>query len=255
MRRLIRWALAASVVAGLGMNPAAGQTPAGFPRTPDGKPDLSGIWQVLNTAAWDIQPHAAQDGIPAGLGVVEGNEIPYQPSALEKKKENFANRATADPEAKCYLPGVPRATYMPFPFQIIQTAGHMAFVYEYVHAVRRVNVDGSAHPRGPIEWWMGDSRGRWDGDTLVVDVTHFTNRTWFDRAGNFHSEALHVIERYTPIGRDHLNYDVTIEDPTVFTRPWKMSMPLYRRLDRNMQLLEYDCYTFDVDFPWAADLR
>ena len=242
------------IVAGLLWLPTGLYAQAGLPRTPDGKPDLSGIWQALNTAAWDIEPHAAQNGIPAGVGVVEGNAIPYQSSALEKKRQNFANRATADPEAKCYLPGVPRATYMPFPFQIIQTAGHMAFVYEYVHAVRRIRFD-SPHFPVPAEWWMGDSRGSWDGETLVVDVTHFTNQTWFDRAGNFHSDALHVIERYTPIGRDHLNYEVTIDDPNVFTRPWKMSMPLYRRLDRNVQLLDYDCYTFDFDFPWATDLR
>ena len=142
----------ASLVAGLGMPAAAGQTTAGIPRMADGKPDLSGIWQALNTAAWDLEPHPAQSGVPAGLGVVEGNEIPYQPAALAKKKENFANRATADPESKCYLPGLPRATYMPFPFQIIQTGDRMAFVYEYVHAIRHFHLDGSDHPPGPIEW-------------------------------------------------------------------------------------------------------
>jgi hypothetical protein len=199
----------------------------------------------VNTAAWDLQGHSAQKDIPAGLSVVEGNVIPYQPWAAEKKKENFSNRATADPEARCLLPGVPRIMYMPFPFQIFQTPTYLAFVHEYVHAVRHIYVNGTAHPRGPIDWWMGDSRGRWEGDTLVVDVVHFTDQTWFDRAGNFHSEALHLIERYTLIGPDHINYEVTVEDPKVFTRPWTMTMILYRRKEANAQLLEYECYAFD----------
>ena len=225
--------------------PAAGTPAAPIPRTSDGKPDLTGIWQAVNTAAWDLQGHAAQKDIPAGLGVVVGNEIPYQPWAAEKKKQNFANRATADPVARCLLPGVPRVMYMPFPFQIFQTPTYFAFVHEYVHAVRHIYVNGTAHPRGPIDWWMGDSRGRWEGDTLVIDVVHFTDQTWFDRAGNFHSEALHLIERYTLIGPDHINYEVTVEDPKVFTRPWTMRMILYRRKEPNAQLLEYECYAFD----------
>ena len=225
--------------------PAAGTQAGQIPRSADGKPNLSGIWQVVNTAAWDIQGHSAQKDIPAGQGVVEGNVIPYQPWAAEKKKENFANRATADPETRCFLPGVPRLMYMPYPFQIFQTPTYLAFVHEYVHAVRHIYVNGTAHPRGPIDWWMGDSRGRWEGDTLVVDVVHFNDQTWFDRAGNFHSEALHLIERYTLIGPDHINYEVTVEDPKVFTRPWTMRMILYRRKEPNAQLLEHECYAFD----------
>ena len=218
---------------------------AAIPRAADGKPDLSGIWQVMNTAAWDIQDHAAQKGVPGGPGVVEGNEIPYQPWALARKNTNYAQRATLDPEAKCYLPGVPRLTYMPFPFQIVQTPDEVIMLYEYVHAVRYVFMK-SGHPKGPIDWWLGDSRGRWDGDTLTVDVVHFTDRTWFDRAGNFHSEALHLVEQYTPLGPDHIRYDVIVEDPKVFTRPWNMSMILYRRKETNMQLYDYECYAFDV---------
>jgi len=221
---------------------AQGQT--AIARTPDGKPDLSGIWQVLNTAAWDIQDHSASLGVPAGQGVVEGNDIPYQAAALQKKKENFANRRTADPETKCYQPGVPRITYMPYPFQIVQTPTFIAVLYEYNHVTRHIYIDGSPHPKGPIDnWYMGDSRARWEGDTLVVDVIHFTDQTWLDRAGNFHSEELHVVERYTPTDRDHIQYEATIEDPKVFTRPWKMSMPLYRRKEANVQLLDYECYT------------
>jgi hypothetical protein len=216
-------------------------------RTPDGKPDLSGIWQAVNSAAWNILPHAAEQGVPAGLGVVDGNEIPYRPEAAAKQRENYANRAKLDPETKCWLPGVPRATYMGFPFQIVQTPTQVSILYEYGHALRNVFMN-SAHPRGPIEFWMGDSRATWEGDTLVVDVVHFNDQTWFDRAGNHHSEQLHVVERYTPVDRNHINYEVTIEDPKVFTRPWKMTMPLYRRLDRNMQILEYECSAFDDAF-------
>jgi hypothetical protein len=219
------------------------------PRTPDGHPDLQGTWQVLNTAAWDIQDHHAQLGVPAGKGVVEGNEIPYLPPALQKKHENFANRQTLDPETKCFLPGVPRITYMPFPFQIVQSGNRVTILYEYLHAVRHIFLNGT-HPPGPIEWWMGDSRGRWEGNTLVVDVTHFNADTWFDRAGNHHSEALQVIERYTPTGPDHIQYEATIEDPKVFTRPWKMGMTLYRRKDPHMELLEYECFAYKFEAEW-----
>jgi len=239
----MRSALAGSVIAVAVLSaapiPAAAQvfTP---PRTPDGKPNLQGIWQALNTAAWDIQDHQAQLGVPAGQGVVEGNEIPYQPAASAKKRENFANRLTADPETKGFLPGVPRIMYMPFPFQIFQTPNYVTIAYEYAHAIRVIYTNGTKHPAGPINWYLGDSRGRWEGDTLVVDVVHFTDETWFDRAGNFHSDGLHLVERYTLIGPDHINYEVTIEDPKVFTRPWKMSFPLYRRKEPNVRLLEYE---------------
>jgi hypothetical protein len=228
------------IAAALWLAPAAAtaQTPA-LPRTPDGKPNLQGIWQVLNTAAWDIEDHSARLGVPAGQGVVDGNEIPYQPPALAKKRENFQSRSTSDPETKGYLPGVPRIMYMPFPFQILQTPTHVAMTFEYAQGVRLIYTNGTPHPRGPIEWWLGDSRGRWDGDTLVVDVVHFTDQTWLDRAGNFHSEALHLVERYTMMGPDHIYYEVTVEDSKVFTRPWKMRMVLYRRKEPNVRLLEY----------------
>jgi len=249
--RFIGWAIAAAaVVAALSCQAPAGpaqtNSQTSLPRTPEGRPDLTGIWQVVNTAAWDIQDHVAQKGVPAGQGVVEGNEIPYQPWALAKKLENFKNRLTADPvEAKCFLPGVPRVTYMPYPFQIVQTPKHIAMLYEYAEANRTIYTDGSPHLPGAIDsFWMGDSRGRWEGDTLVVDTIHLSNQTWFDRAGNFHSEALHVVERYTAMGPDHINYEVTIEDPKVFTRPWKMSMPLYRRKEPYVRILEYPCFSF-----------
>jgi hypothetical protein len=232
--------------------PAAAQ---GIPRTPDGKPDLSGIWQAFGTTANDnLLSHSANKDGPAGLGVVEGDEIPYRPEALARKQENAANRATRDTEAKCYLPGVPRITYMPFPFQIVQLPDSTTILYEYLHAVRHIHTNGTPHPKGPIEWWMGDSRGRWEGDTFVVDVVHFTADTWFDRTGNYHSEALHVVERYTLTDRDHINYEVTIEDPRVFTRPWTLRLTLYRRTEPNFQLLDYDCYTFEWEqyYPYPG---
>ena len=218
---------------------AAAQAPA-TPRAANRTPSLQGIWQVLNTAAWDIQDHAARLGVPAGQGIVDGNEIPYQPAALAKKRANFENRATADPETKGYLPGVPRIMYMPFPFQIFQTSEQIVMVFEYDRGVRNIYTNGTPHPRGPLNWWLGDSRGRWEGNTLVVDVVYFTDQTWFDRAGNFHSDALHLIERFTPAGPDHLNYEVTVEDPNVFTRPWTMRTVFYRRKEPNVRVLEYD---------------
>jgi hypothetical protein len=247
----VRGLVALTVVAAVfAWPPASGAQTTGaaaVPRTPDGKPDLSGFWQVMNTAAWDIQDHPAQPGVPAGQGVVVGNEIPYQPWAQAKKQQNYASRATADPETKCYMAGVPRITYMGLPFQILQRPDMVTILYEYAFGVRYVHTDGSGHPEGPLDWWMGDSRGRWDGDTLVVDVVHFNDKTWFDRAGNFHSDALHVIERYTPIDRDAIDYQVTIEDPKVFTRPWNMRMILYRHKEPHFRLLEYLCYGFDFE--------
>jgi hypothetical protein len=209
----------------------------------------------MNTAAWDIQDHPAQVfpglparfGVPAGRGVVEGNEIPYQPWALARRRENFERRQTDDPEAKCFLPGVPRITYEPYPFQIFQFSDRVVILYEYLHASRVIFTDGSSHPKELSDFWdfwMGDSRGHWDGDTLVVDVTHFNDQTWFDRAGNFHSDALHVIERYARSGPDTMLYEATVDDPKVFVRPWKMSMPVYRRQEKNLSLLEYECYAY-----------
>ncbi len=218
-----------------------------IPRTAEGRPDLSGIWQVMNTAEWDIQDHQARPDAPAGLGVVEGDQIPYQAWAAAKKKENFEKRATEDPLAKCYLPGVPRITYTPLPFQIFQTPKQVTIFYQYAHAVRHIFANGSKHPDGHIDWWLGDSRAQWQGDTLVVDVTDFNDLTWFDRAGNFHSDELHVVERYTPADADHINYEVSVEDPKVFTRPWKMSMILYRHKEKNFQLLEHECYGFEYE--------
>ncbi|PYR33999.1 MAG: hypothetical protein DMF89_21955 [Acidobacteria bacterium] len=226
------------------------------------QPDLSGIWQSLNTANWDIQDHSAQPGPfpellgtwgaqPAGQGIVEGNELPYKPEALAKKQANLARRlavdpydlhGVGDPEAKCYAPGVPRAMYLPFPFQIVQMPNKILMVFGYSNASRVVQLEN--HKEAPIDLWMGWSNGHWEGDTLVVDVTGFNGLAWLDRAGNFTSNELHVVERYTPSGPDSIMYEATIEDAKVFTRPWKMSFPLYRRLEKNAQVLEFKCVPF-----------
>jgi hypothetical protein len=230
---------------------AFAQARAGIPRRPDGKPNLNGIWQAINTANWDVQTHGAAQGpfnlgaigaIPPGLGVVEGDEIPYLPAALAKKKENFEKRWTEDPEVKCYLPGVPRATYMPYPFQILQGQGTILFAYEYAGASRPINMGKPTE--APTDSWMGWSNGRWEGDTLVIDVKGFNDSTWFDRAGNYHSDMLHVVERYTLTNANVIQYEATIEDPMTFSKPWKISMPLYRHLEKNAQLMEFKCVEF-----------
>lgn len=210
------------------------------PRTPEGQPDLQGIWQVRNTANWDIQDHAASHRIPAGLGVVEGGEIPYRPEALAKKKENFAKRLTDDPVEKCYLAGVPRTMYLPYPFQILQTPDAVMIMSEYVHTWRFIPTTPLPRYDG-YESWMGDSRGRWEGNTLVVETVGFNDQTWFDQSGNFHSDALKVVERFTRTAPDAIIYEATIEDPKVFTRPWKMRMPFYLRTDLP-RVLEAECY-------------
>ena len=247
LRRVRRYAFAAAAVAFLFGNSGlvSAQTSL-IPRTADGKPDLSGVWQAMTTANHDIQAHSASVDVPAGLGVVVGHELPYLPAALARKAENHRNRTTADTESRCFLPGVPRIMYMPHPFQVVQTPKTVMFLFEYLHATRNVFMD-TPHPRGPLEFWMGDSRGKWEGDTLVVDVVHFNDQTWFDRAGNHHSTELHVIERFTLTDRDHITYTATIADPKVFTRPWSMSMVLYRRTEPNFRLLDYECYAFALD--------
>ena len=213
-------------------------TPA-VPRTADGKPNLQGVWQVRNTAAFGLEDHVARDGMPAGRSVVEGRTIPYLPEAAAQRLQNAANQKTADPLEKCYMPGVPRIMYMPFPFHIYQTPEHIAITFEWSQVHRTIYTNGVPGPEG-IEFWMGDSRGRWEGDTLVVDVTDHNDRTWFDTTGTFHSNALRVVERYTMTDPDTIQYEATIEDPKVFARPWKISMPIYRHKDRD-RVLEYQC--------------
>ena len=230
-----------------------------FPRTSDGKPDLNGIWQTMGTANWDLEDHSARSGalvplgavgaVPAGRSVVEGGEIPYQPWALAKRKENAEQWLTRDPEIKCYLPGVPRAMYLPFPFQIVQSSNLVLMAFEYAGASRPIYMEKVQ--ASPIDTWMGQSRGRWEGDTLVIESDTFNDQTWFDRAGNFHSDALRVVERIRPMSRDALGYEATIQDEKVFTRPWKVSMPLYRRLEPHAELMEFNCVEFVEETLWG----
>ena len=210
-----------------------------LPRTADGKPNLQGVWQVRNTAAHGLEDHVAGDGMLAGRSVVEGGTIPYQAWAATKRLENATNRRTADPLEQCYMPGVPRIMYLDFPFQIYQTPEHIAIAFEWSQVHRTIYTNGAPAPEG-IDFWMGDSRGRWEGDTLVVDVKNHNDRTWFDTTGNFHSAELHVVERYTMTDPNTIRYEATINDPKVFTRPWKISMPIYRHLDRD-RIFEFQC--------------
>jgi hypothetical protein len=217
-----------------------------------GKPNFNGLWQAMTGANWDIQDHSTEPGpyyqlgaafaIPAGQGIVEGNEIPYRPEALEQRNLNRLNRWTADPEIKCYMPGIPRATYMPYPFQIVQGESKIAFAYEFATSNRVVNMKN--HSKAPVPSWMGWSNGHWEGDTLVIEVTGNTEQTWFDRAGNHHSDQMKVTERYRLRNPDVIDYEATIEDPKTFTRPWKISLPLYRRLEKDAVLLEYKCVEY-----------
>jgi hypothetical protein len=240
-----------AVLLSIALLPLAGQT-AKIPRTKDGKPDFNGIWQALNTANWDLQAHSAQASLvvafgaegaePGGLSVVEGGQIPYKPEALAKKQANYAKRLTDDPEIKCYMPGVPRATYMPFPFQIVQTPDTILMAYEFASASRIVYMKNA--PQAPTDSWMGNNRGHWEGDTLVIDVSDLIDKSWFDRAGDYHSSDLKVSERYSMVDPNVINYEATITDPNVYTRPWKISMPLYRHLEKPAQLMEFKCVPF-----------
>jgi hypothetical protein len=220
-----------------------------IPRAANGHPDLSGAWQALNTAHWNLEPHVsdypilpelgAQLAVPPGQGVVEGGKIPYLPEALAERDRRFENRLDEDPEAKCYLGGVPRSTYMPYPFQVFQNERDVVIAYQFATGFRRIFVDGESE--APLDSWMGWSNGRWDGDTFVVEVTGLNGQTWLDRAGNHASENARVVERYTPLGPNHLQYEATIEDPTVFSRPWTIRMPLYRIIDEDFRMLEFKC--------------
>lgn len=222
-------------------------------RTADGKPDLNGTWQTMGSAHWNIEPHMAKAGpsvklgavgaIPGGLGIVEGGEIPYTAEALAQRNKNKAEWLTLDPVVKCYLPGVPRANYLPHPFQIVQSKDNLFITYEFAGADRIVHMNQPDF-EAPVESWMGHNLGSWDGDTLVIKVSDQMPESWLDSAGNFHTESTVVEERYTPMGPNAIWYEATLTDPSIYTRPWKISFPLYRRLDKNMQLLDFKCVEF-----------
>ena len=220
-------------------------------RTAAGRPDISGVWEALSAAYWNLEDHAAtfgpvaalgaQGAAPPGVGVVKGR-IPYLSAALAQRDANYKNRLAADPEVKCFLPGVPRATYMPQPFQILETDTDILIAYQYASGVRTIFM--KEHGEAPVDSWMGWSNGHWDGDVLVVDVTGQIGQSWLDRAGNFATASLHVVERYIPQGPDHLWYEATLEDPAVYSAPWTIGLPLYRHVEPNAQLLEFKCEEF-----------
>ena len=283
--------LAGAAVLTLAVMPIAGQAPqggraggrgAGAPAAPAapaaqaarpavarpariaGHPNMNGIWQAMGTAYWNLEDHSASGlnqfwqlgaiaAIPAGQSVVEGGTIPYLPAALKKRQENMAGWPKSDPEAKCYMAGIPRSTYMPYPFQIVQGQKDILFVYEYASSNRIVHMVNHQEP--PVDSWMGWSDGKWDGDTLVIEVTGNNDSTWFDRSGNHHSDQLKVTERYQLApGGNHINYSATIEDPKTFSRPWTIRMPLYRRMEPNVQLLEFKCVEFSEELLYG-DLK
>jgi hypothetical protein len=219
-----------------------------IPRLPSGKPDLSGIWQTTSAADYDLEPHAARPDAPPGPGIVEGNVIPYLPAALEKRKQNFEQREVEDPRLKCWTLGTPRGIYYPEPFQIFQRDRDVTLVFQFGHSVRTIHTNGTLHPEtADNEFYLGDSRGRWEGDTLVVDVTDFNEDTWLDRAGNFHSPQLHVVEHWKLLDPDTIEYRATLEDPNVFSRPWNIGVILHRHREKNFQLIENYCFTRDFD--------
>jgi hypothetical protein len=279
-------AAAVAAVVTLSITRASGQqsagntkpSPATRPARIDGKPNMSGIWQALNEANWDLEAHAARAGavtqagvypfeyarvpaapvvalgaaagVPASLGVVQDDgRIPYKPEAVATKNENVEHWIDRDPELKCYLPGIPRAMYLPYPFEITQSTNKVHMAFAFTNTARTIHLDKVEDP--PADTWMGHSVGHWEGDTLVVNVNSFNDKTWFDRAGNFHSDALRVTERFSLLTPDVIWYEATIEDPNVFTRPWRIAMPLYRRMEPNMQLLEYQCIQFVEEFLYG----
>ena len=275
---------AITAVVTLNISRASGQQASSAPSAPaphpriEGKPNMSGVWQALGEANWDLEAHAARAGmvtqpgvypfeyarvpaapvvalgsaagVPASLGVVQGDgKIPYKPEALAMKKENAEHWIDRDPELKCYLPGIPRAMYLPYPFEITQSTNKVHIAYAFTNTARTIHLDKVEDP--PADTWMGHSVGHWEGDTLVVDVSAFNDKTWFDRAGNFHSDKLHVVERYTRTSPDVIQYEATIEDSDVFTKPWRIAMPIYRRMEPNAQLLEYQCIEFVEEFMYG----
>ena len=249
--------LTASVIASPLVSNAVYAADTKIPRLSNGHPDFSGIWQTTNAADFDLEPHSNRKDAPPSAGIVEGGVIPYLPSALEQKKKNFENRATDDPALKGYTLGVPRGVYYPEPFQIFQRALDLNIVQQFGHSVRTIHTNNTEHPEDANDWWLGDSRAKWDGDTLVVDSIDFNDKTWLDHAGNFHSDALHITEHWKLLDPNTIEYKATLEDPKVFTKPWNISVILYRHREKNFQLIEDYRYTLDYDqyYPPKPDKK
>lgn len=249
--------LAASVIATPLVTTSVLAADAKIPRLANGKPDFSGIWQTTSAADYDLEPHSNRKDTPPGAGIVEGGVIPYLPQALEQKKKNFVNRATDDPSLKGYTLGVPRGVYYPEPFQIFQRARDLNIVHQFGHSVRTIHTNNTEHPEDANDWWLGDSRGKWEGDTLLVDAIDFNDKTWLDHSGNFHSDALHVVEHWTFLDPNTIEYKATLEDSKVYSRPWNISVILHRHREKNFQLIEDYRYTLDYDqyYPPKPDKK
>ena len=256
---------------------AAENSGSDIPRTPGGRPDLNGIWQVLMNAndnleaappkaAYQLVPGdfvpvpapevvalGAAGAVPASFGVVEGGTIPYRPEALARRDENRENWLERDPEIKCFMPGVPRATYMPHPFQIFQSESAFFIAYSFAGSVRNIFLEDPGPP--PLDSWMGQSYGYWEGDTFVVEVTGLDDRTWLDRAGNYHSYQLKVTERYDMIDDNVIMYSATMEDPEIYEDPWTIRMPLYRRLEEGYELPQFKCVEFVEELMYGQYRR
>jgi hypothetical protein len=247
--RLVPYGVGAMLAAWLAVTPfAASAADSKLPRLPSGRPDFSGIWQTTSAADYDLEPHSTRRDAPPSAGVVDGDAIPYLPAALEQKRKNFANRSTDDPRLKCWTLGTPRGIYYPEPFQVFQRDRDLTIVFQFGNSVRTIHTNGTKHPaESGNEFWLGDSRGHWEGDTLVVDVVDFNEETWLDRAGNFHGTNFHVVERWTFLDADTIEYKATLEDPDVYSRPWNIDVILHRHREKNFQLIENYCYTLDYD--------
>ncbi len=248
-----------------------------IPRLANGKPNFNGIWQAIGSAHYDIERHMARPAlalregphgpvpakavlpmgavgsVPGGMGIVEGGKIPYTADALKKRDENRENWVDRDPEIKCYLPGVPRANYMPYPFQVFHSDNSFFIAYEYAGAVRDIYLENAGEAQ--IDSWMGHSAGTWDGDTMVAVVTGQLDSSWYDRAGNHHSDQLKVTERWTMMTANHIQYEATLEDPGTLTKPFKIKMPLYRRMEENARLMDFKCVEFVEELMYGAYRR
>jgi hypothetical protein len=247
LARLSRRAAMACAAAVFLVGAAAAQVPAKIPRLASGKPDFSGIWQTLSEADYDLEPHAGRSDAPPSAGSVDGGKIPYRAEALATRQRNFAARGKDDPRLKCWTLGVPRSVYYPAPFQIFQRDRDLTLVHQLGHQVRTIHTNDTLHPvDGEQGFWLGDSRGKWEGDTLVVDVTDFNEETWLDRSGNYHSDKLHVVERWSFLDANTIQYAATVEDPKTFQKPWTVRVVLNRR-EKNFELIEDYCFTLVYD--------
>ena len=214
-------------------------------RTPEGKPDMQGFWEArFNAAIFEVQDHGARRGIAPGKGAIvdpPDGKIPYKPEAAAKAQDLFEHHIFLEPEAHCYMSGVPHQAYTQFGFQIVQTRGYFVMIWEFAHTYRIIPTDGRPHIAGDIKLFMGDPVGHWEGDTLVVDTTNQNGRSWFDMAGNFTSDHIHVVERITPVDTNNINYEATIEDPTMYTRPWKIAGTFGKNLEPGYEQMESAC--------------